>query len=168
MYKIRICRRQIALILLIAITVSGGYGFACKTNTGNQQVDDKFRTLVRTEDDIAQGLKSTAKIIKEARDINALTEEDIAVIKPILKTVGESNLQAIEIAKNLNVQGELPADKQAQLLSIVSFAANELVRLNEEGTLRIKNPTKRLLFTTIVVTLQSSVTSLVPLLTKGK
>lgn len=153
-------------IVLISMTF-GSYGFACQS-TGNSQVDTKLRTLARTEDDIAAGLESTAKIIKQAKDIGALSEEDVAVIKPLLKTVGESNLQAIEITKSINILGELPLDKLEQLLSIINFASDQLVQLNNEGVLRIKDKTKKLLFNTIVVTLQSSVTSLVPLLTKGK
>lgn len=154
------------IIALVLISIAfGSYGFSCKSS--NPVVENKIRILARTEDDISQTLKSTAKIVKEAKEIGALNDEDIALLKPILKTVGESNLQAIEIAKRVNSMGELAANDQQSLLAIISFASDQLVQLNNEGTLRIKNPEKKLMFTTLVVTLQACVTSLVPLLVKG-
>lgn len=153
------------LALLIIFNLS--FAATCG-KTGNPQADDKLRTIVRTEDDISQGLKSTANVLKSAKDTNALSQEDLDFLKPILKSVGDSNLEAIKISRFMDAQGNLPADKQQQLLDVISFTSDQLVQLNNEGTLRIKDKNKRLIFTTVVLTLQASVTSLVPLLTKGK
>lgn len=154
------------IALVLTSMLFGSYGFAC--NSGNTNKDSTFKTLVRTEDDIAQGLKSAASVLKSSKEAGAISQEDIEFLKPILDTVATSNLEAIKVARFIDPNGEFPLDKKQQLLSIVSFAADQLVLLNNEGALRIKNPQKRLLFNTIVITLQASVTSLVPLLTKGK
>lgn len=131
--------------------------------------DSKVRTLAKSEDDLAQGLKSTATLIKEAEDTNLLTKEDVREIKAILTSVSDANGQAITLAKSFSSLTDIPADKKQQLLNLVSFASKELVRLNAEGALRIKDPDKKAVFSALVLAMQSAVTSVVVTLNlKGK
>lgn len=124
----------------------------------------KARQLAKVEDDVAQGLLSVVRIVKSAKESGELNDEDIAVIKPLLQAIGDGNLQAIGITKDLNSLENIPADKKAQLLQIISFVSDQITELNNQGGLRIKNPQKRLAFNALVLTMQSAASSIVVIL----
>lgn len=131
----------------------------------NQACDNKAKSLARAEDDFAQGLLSTTKIVAEAKQSNLLSQEDIDLLKPILREVAETHLQIIKLTKeSLQFDKELPEDKRALILSLVSFISDRLTELNNEGVLRIKNVEKRLLFNTIVLSMQGSVVIVIQIL----
>lgn len=147
-------------ILLISITF-GSYGFSCSSK------DPKVRQLAKVSDDVSQGLLSTAEIVRDSKANGTLTQDDVDLLRPLLKQIGETNGQAIAIGKSLNNLDDIPTDKQAQLLQLISFASDTIVQLNNEGVLRIKDPQKRLIFNSLVLAMQASITSIVPLLKLG-
>ena len=157
---------KFAVALFLIYTMIGGYGFACKDSTGNPNLDSKVRQLVRAEDDFAQGLKSGSKVISDAKATGVLSQEDIDFLKPILKTVAESHLQVIKLTKeSITKFGEnFPLETQQQILSMISFVSDQLTELNNSGVLRIKNKEKQLLFSAIVLTMQTSATTVVAIL----
>lgn len=125
---------------------------------------DKTRAIARAEDDVAQGLSSTANLLKDAEAAGSLAKEDVAFLKPILTEVGKGNLQAIELVKSFKDISNPSLDEQTKLLQIISTISTNLTSLNNEGALRIKDNKKKVLFNTIVVSMQSSATSIVVIL----
>lgn len=154
MYLVR--NRKITSIMLMLIVVYGSYGFACSS--------DKVRQLAKAEDTIAESELRIATFLTEAKANGTLSQNDINAIKPLLIAVNDGNREAIKITKEM--VSNPASDKQAELLAVVSSISNNLVRLNSEGTLRIKDPAKRLAFSGFVVALQGAVSSAVVLLVK--
>lgn len=144
----------LALVIVFQLT----FAATCNKN------DPKVRQLAKVNDDIAQGLLSTATIIRDSKANGTLSQVDVDFLKPILKEIGEGNQRAINIGKSLNEIEDIPLDKQQELLQAISFVADSLVTLNNEGILRIKDPTKRALFSAVVLAMQSSITSVVIIL----
>lgn len=130
--------------------------------------NSKARQVAKAEDDFSQGLKSIANVIADAKSSGVLSQADIDYLKPILTTIAESNLQAIEIAKTMDAQGNLPQDSQQKLIQVINFVSDQLVILNNEGGLRIKNKDKALLFNSVVLAMQSATTALVVILSLKK
>lgn len=147
----------ISLILVFQLTSA----FSCNSS------GSKVRQLAKVNDDLGQGLLSTAEILRDSKATGVLSQDDIDFLKPILKTIGETNLSVITIGKSLNSLEDIPIGKQEQILQAISFASDQLTLLNNEGALRIKNQEKRLLFNAIVLAMQTSVTSVIRILNLG-
>lgn len=154
----RILITKVLLGTLILSVALGNMGFACNKN------DPKVRQLAKVSDDVGQGLLTTVLVINDAKKNGTLSQADVDFLKPILKEIGEGNKRAIEIGKSLNELGDIPLNKQQELLQAISFVADTIVTLNNEGALRIKDPAKRALFSTVVLAMQSSITSIVVIL----
>ena len=154
MYLVR--NRKITSVMLMLVIVYGSYGFACNS--------DKVRQLAKAEDTIAESELRIAKFLTEAKTNGTLSQNDINAIKPLLIAVNDGNREAIKLTKEIVANPN--SDKQTELLAVISTISNNLVRLNSEGTLRIKDPAKRLVFSGFVVALQGAVSSAVVLLIK--
>lgn len=152
----QIISRGIILSLIISI---GIFNQACDKG--------KVRQLAKAEDNVSQGLFLVSEIVRDAKANGTLSQEDIDFIKPLLKSVGESNKQAIKIGQSLNDLENISADKQAELIAIITFTSTTLTELNENGSLRIKDPQKRIAFSAFVLAMQASVTSVIIILNLG-
>lgn len=128
----------------------------------------KVRQLAKAEDDVAQGLLSVATVIRDAKANGTLSQDDVDLLKPLLLEIGNANKQAIAIGKSLNNLEDIPLDKQAQLLQIISFASDTITTLNNQGVLRIKDPQKRLLFNALALSMQTAISSIVIILKLGE
>lgn len=125
---------------------------------------DKVKKLAKAEDTIAESELRIATFLTDAKATGALSQNDINAIKPFLIAINNGNREAIKLTKEIVVNPE--SDKQTELLAVISTISNNIVRLNNEGSLRIKDPTKRLAFTGFTVALQGAISSAVVLLVK--
>lgn len=148
--------RKITSLALMLIIACSSYGFACSS--------DKIKQLAKAEDTIAESELRIATFLTDAKANGTLSQSDINAIKPILIAVNDGNREAIKLTKEIVANPN--SDKQTELLAVVSTISNNLVRLNNEGTLRIKDPAKRLVFSGFVLALQGAVSSAVVLLVK--
>jgi|SRR6185295_4056935 len=149
-------RKFISLILLLVIAYGGLGAGSCDSS--------KTRQLTKAEDTIAESELRIATFLTEAKASGTLSQNDINAIKPFLIAVNDGNREAIVITKEILANPTV--DKQQQLLAVVSTISNNLVRLNNEGSLRIKDPAKRLAFSGFVIALQGAVSSAVVILVK--
>lgn len=150
-------KRILGFVLCLAIVST-----ACPGN------DSKAKRIAKVSDDVAQGLLSAANLLADAKAAGNISQEDIDFLKPYLKSVGESNLQAIKVGRTLSTLDDIPIDKQEEILQIISFVSDTLTTLNNEGTLRIKNPEKRAIFSAFILAAQTSATSIVIILNLRK
>lgn len=148
--------RKLTSLLLVLIITYSGYGFACDSN--------KVKQLAKAEDTIAESELRIATFLTEAKASGTLSQSDINAVKPFLIAINDGNREAIRLTKELVNSPD--SDKQTQLLAIISTISNNIVRLNNEGALRIKDPAKRLAFTGLTVALQGAISSAVVLLVK--
>lgn len=151
-------KRKIAPFGLAFVLLFISMGFACNK-------EDKTRTLAKAEDDIAQAQLGVAKFLADAKSTSTLSQEDIDAIKPFLIEVNNANGEAIRITKELLANPS--AEKKAQLLAAVNVVSGSIIRLNTAGTLRIKDPQKRLVFNGLVTALQGAVSAAVIVLIKN-
>lgn len=149
-------KRKLTSMLLLLVIAYGSMGFACDSS--------KTKQLAKAEDTVAEAELRIATFLTDAKLTGTLSQEDINAIKPFLIAVNDGNREAIAITKELIANPSI--DKQQQLLAVVSTISKNLVRLNNEGSLRIKDPAKRLAFSGFVVALQGAVSSAVVILIK--
>lgn len=142
----------LGLILIFNLTFAGMCGGG----------DPKAKQIVRAEDDFAQGLKTTANILKECKTDGSISQADIDFLKPILLEVSNTHLRIIKLTEEIIALGDsATVDKQKELLEQINFISDNLTTLNNEGILRIKNESHRILFNATILTMQSAVTSFV-------
>lgn len=154
----RILITKVLLGTLILSVALGNMGFACNKN------DPKVRQLAKANDDVGEGLLTVATILRDSKANGTISQADVDFLKPILKEIGEGNKKTIEIGKSLNELEDIPLNKQQELLQAISFVTDTVTTLNNEGALRIKDPSKRALFSAVVLAMQSSITSVVIIL----
>lgn len=149
-----IYKKKITSLLLVLTLSYVSFGFACSSS--------RTRQLAKAEDTIAESELRLATFLTEAKASQTLSQADITAMKPFLQAINEGNKNAISITKELLANPT--ADKQTELLAAVAIISANITRLNNEGVLRIKDPTKRLAFTGLVVALQGALSSAVVLL----
>lgn len=154
--KTTLARKPVTYILAFIILISSIGSLACNEST--------FKKVAKAEDNLAQGLKSTATLVKDAKDSGVLSQPDVDLLKAILAETANGNGEAITLAKSIYTQykdNPIPIDEQAKLLNAISSVATQLVRLNNEGVSRIKDPAKRVAFSALIVAMEGAVTSIV-------
>lgn len=157
--KFILSRKLVSLILITILSLSTmGFARACD--------EDKEKKVNRALDTIAESEKRVASFIKEAKETGTLSEADVNLLKPYLIAINDGNREAIQIAKSMLTDPS--ASRQTELSNAISRVSISVVRLNDQGTLRIKDPQKRLLFNGLVLAIQGAVSSAVLLLELGK
>lgn len=152
-------KRSISVLILLSILIPLS---ACGGET------DKVRALAKAEDDAAVAELGITDLIGNMKQSGLLSQAQVNQFKVPLETFNNLNIQAIGIAKTL-ATGEIPVDKQAQLLQIISLASQAIVDLNNKGTLHIKDPAKQAAFNALCVAMQAAITTVIVILnTKGK
>jgi len=153
-------REKISISLILVICFSLTTGFTAPAGCGKSpSKQTTVRTLSVIEDDVATGLESTAKILNESKVDGSLSQADIDAMKPILQSINEANDKLISMTEKYASVDDIPESDRPAIIDVINQAAASLTALNNEGMLRIKNPTKRAAFNVIVLGLQSAATS---------
>lgn len=153
-------RRNISKGIILSLIISIGiFNQACDQN--------KVRKLAKVEDDVAQGLLSSAELIRDAKANGTISQADVDFLKPLLLEVGNANKTAINISKTLVDTEEIPLNKQQEIIQAISFLSDALTTLNNEGQLRIHDPQNRILFSALVLAAQTSANSIIIILNIG-
>jgi hypothetical protein len=149
-----ITKRKLTTLGLVLVISFASLGFACDK--------DKARELSKGVDTIAEAELRVANFMKEAKETGTLSQEDINAIKPYLIAVNDANRNAIATVKQIGT--DPTADQKTQLLREIAIVANAINSLNQQGLLRIKDPQKKLVFTTLVTTLQGTISTVTAIL----
>lgn len=146
----------IVLLLIFSLTTAG----MCSKGS------DPARTLAKATDDFAEGQKSAANLLLNAKTTNLVSQEDINEIKPFLQEANSLNGEAIVLGKGLLAS---PTDqtKKERLVATVNLISAALVRANNAGLVRIRDEKTKLAFSAIIASLQAAATSAIVLLKKG-
>lgn len=151
-------RRILVISLVVCLAIANT---ACPF--GSSDKDKRIRTLAVATDDFAEGQKSAAKILGDARDKGILTQENINNIKPFLQQANDLNEEAIKFGKQLALN---PTDATAKdnLITTINQISAALVRANNAGLLHIKDEGIRAAFSTAIVIMQAAATSAINIL----
>lgn len=154
--KITRTKCLIALVLVFDLTMAAMCGSG----------SDPARTLAKATDDFAEGQKSAANLLLNAKSTNLVSQEDINEIKPFLQEANSLNGEAIALGKELLAN---PTDqtKKERLVATVNLISAALVRANNAGLTRIRDEKTKLAFSAIIAALQAAATSAIVLLKKG-
>lgn len=156
MHKLHKVKILIALVLVFNITSAEKCG-------GSNVKDTKTRTLIKATDDFAEGQQSVARLLATARGTGLISGEDVAEIKPFLQQANHLNEQAIALGKKLIASPD-DLNIQRDLVSTINGISSILVRANDAGIFRIKDPKTKASFSLIIATMQAAITSAVTIL----
>lgn len=148
----QIYKRKTSILLGLILVFNISFAALCGKG------DTRTRTLAKATDDFAEGQKSAARILANAKDTGTISQEDINEIKPFLLQANTLNAQAIEYGKKLLTTPDDQTMKD-QLVTTINSISTILVRANMAGLLRIKDAKTRAAFSAVIVTLQAAVTS---------
>lgn len=142
---------SIALVLVLTICT------ACPFGGSNAR-----KTIATATDDFAEAQISTANLLANAgpNGSKLITQEDINEIKPFLLQANDLNAKAIEYGKNLSKN---PNDTEVKdkLITTLNQISSALVRANNAGFLRIKDPNLRTAFSALIIVMQNAATSII-------
>lgn len=144
-HKIRIL---LGLVLIFNISFAALCGKA----------ESKTRTLAKATDDFAEGQKSIANLLANAKSTGLISQEDVNEIKPFLLQANDLNEKAIGYGKKLLTTPEDPV-MQERLIETINQISSVLVRANNAGLFRIKDSNTKLAFSALIAALQNIATS---------
>lgn len=153
-------KRKVSHILTLTLIFNLTFAAMCNKSS------DPARTLAKAADDFAEGQKSAAKLLANAKTSGLVSGEDINEIKPFLQQANALNDQIIVLGKAFLVDPTNQTDKQ-KLIATINLVSAALVRANEAGLTRIRDANTRTAFSAIIVSLQAAATSVVVVLGKG-
>lgn len=152
-------RRKITNIVALVLVFNLSFAAMCNKE------DSKTRTLARATDDFAEGQKSAANLLLNAKNSGLMSQEDVNEIKPFLIEANDLNAEAITLARDfINNPNNLTAKEG--LISIINRISASLVRANNIGLVRIKNKETQVAFSAIIIAMQSAVTTAIIVLKK--
>lgn len=143
-------RTKISIALVLIFT----FGFAGMCDKGAR------KTISTATDDFAEAQVSTANLLATAKTNGLVSQEDINEIKPFLLEANTLNDEAIKYGRQLSSN---PTDATAKqnLIDTLNRVSAALVRANNAGLTRIKDPATRAAFSGLVVTMQAAATSII-------
>lgn len=119
-------------------------------------------TIAVATDDFAEAQISAANLLVNARNTGLISQEDINEIKPFLQQANDYNAKAIEYGRSLAKDPTNTTTKN-DLIDTLNQISNVLVRANNAGIFRIKDPALRSAFSALIVVMQNSATSIIRL-----
>lgn len=148
-------RKLIILVLIFQLTFAG----MCES--------EGKKTIAIATDDFAEAQVSVANLLANAKSTNLISQEDINEIKPFLQEANDLNSDSIAYGRTLlkNPNDVVTKDKLVEALNKISAV---LVRANNAGLSRIKDPTTRSSLSALIVVMQNAATSIINLVESRK